>query len=193
MNLERVDQIAKAVLYEGYMLYPYRPSSVKNRQRWNFGVVCPPAYCDEQVGNESSSMRTECLILGNSDTAVELKLRFLQLRVRSAGSSTQTNWNIVAGWLAGSRRTRDRRAHSTAGGIGQPAAGDTVLIPSANYDRGGDSITRETDTRSFARNLLWQVKSTSRSAACATICLCSALSCEIRLLRLRQVQSAIPR
>ena len=37
MNLERVDQIAKAVLYEGYMLYPYRPSSVKNRQRWNFG------------------------------------------------------------------------------------------------------------------------------------------------------------
>ena len=41
MNLAQVDQIAKAVLYEGYMLYPYRPSSVKNRQRWNFGVVYP--------------------------------------------------------------------------------------------------------------------------------------------------------
>ena len=41
MNLERVDQIAKAVLYEGYMLYPYRPSSVKNHQRWNFGVLYP--------------------------------------------------------------------------------------------------------------------------------------------------------
>ncbi len=99
MNLERVDQIAKAVLYEGYMLYPYRPSSVKNRQRWNFGVLCPPACCDEQVGNESSSMRTECLILGNPDAAVELKLRFLQLRVRSAGSSTQTTGtSLPDGW-----------------------------------------------------------------------------------------------
>ena len=44
MNLTHLDQIAKAVLYEGYMLYPYRPSSVKNRQRWNFGVVYPPSY-----------------------------------------------------------------------------------------------------------------------------------------------------
>ena len=41
MNLEMVDKIAEAVLYEGYMLYPYRPSSVKNQQRWNFGVLCP--------------------------------------------------------------------------------------------------------------------------------------------------------
>jgi hypothetical protein len=39
MNLAMVDKIAKAVLYEGYMLYPYRPSSVKNQQRWNFGVL----------------------------------------------------------------------------------------------------------------------------------------------------------
>ena len=99
MNLERVDQIAKAVLYEGYMLYPYRPSSVKNRQRWNFGVLCPPACCDEQLGNESSSRRTECLVLGNPDTVVELKLRFLQLRVRSAESSTQTTGtSLPDGW-----------------------------------------------------------------------------------------------
>jgi hypothetical protein len=33
------EQIATAVLYEGYILYPYRPSSVKNRQRWTFGGV----------------------------------------------------------------------------------------------------------------------------------------------------------
>ena len=41
MNAKLVEDIANAVLYEGYMLYPYRPSSVKNRQRWNFGVVYP--------------------------------------------------------------------------------------------------------------------------------------------------------
>ena len=32
---------AAAVLYEGYLLYPYRPSSVKNRQRWTFGGLFP--------------------------------------------------------------------------------------------------------------------------------------------------------
>ena len=41
VNLERVEKIAEAVLYEGYMLYPYRASAVKNQQRWNFGVLMP--------------------------------------------------------------------------------------------------------------------------------------------------------
>ena len=45
MNLDRIRKVADAVLYEGYMLYPYRPSSVKNRQRFNFGVLGPPAWC----------------------------------------------------------------------------------------------------------------------------------------------------
>ena len=49
MNAAMVDAIAKAVLYEGYMLYPYRPSSVKNRQRFNFGVVYPRVYSDAQT------------------------------------------------------------------------------------------------------------------------------------------------
>lgn len=39
MKLSLVDQIATAVLYEGYLLYPYRASAVKNRQRFNFGVL----------------------------------------------------------------------------------------------------------------------------------------------------------
>jgi len=52
VNLKAVDQIARAVLYEGYMLYPYRPSSVKNQQRWNFGVLCPQSYSQAQNGAE---------------------------------------------------------------------------------------------------------------------------------------------
>jgi hypothetical protein len=43
MNAPLVDQIANAVLYEGYLLYPYRPS-VKNRQRWTFGGLYPRPY-----------------------------------------------------------------------------------------------------------------------------------------------------
>ncbi len=99
MNLERVEQIAKAVLYEGYMLYPYRPSSVKNRQRWNFGVVYPRAYSEAQGGQDACSMKTECLVQGDAATVLEVRLRFLHLRIRSprepeqnvTQSSTQTS------------------------------------------------------------------------------------------------------
>jgi hydrogenase maturation protease len=88
MNLARVEQIAKAVLYEGYMLYPYRPSSVKNQQRWNFGVLYPQAYSELQDGNEAFSMRTECLVCGTEETALEVRLRFLHLRIRSTRQSS---------------------------------------------------------------------------------------------------------
>ena len=51
MNQALVDQIASAVLYEGYILYPYRPS-VKNRQRWTFGGLVPRAYSQSQGETE---------------------------------------------------------------------------------------------------------------------------------------------
>ncbi len=53
VNAKLVEDIANAVLYEGYMLYPYRPSSVKNRQRWNFGVVYPKSYSEMQNGTDN--------------------------------------------------------------------------------------------------------------------------------------------
>lgn len=86
MNLERVQEIANAVLYEGYMLYPYRPSSVKNRQRFNFGVLCPPAYCELQPGSESSFMQTECLLKTGPTTQLTIQIRFLQIVQRSIGA-----------------------------------------------------------------------------------------------------------
>jgi hydrogenase maturation protease len=85
VNLERVEQIADAVLYEGYMLYPYRPSSVKNQRRWNFGVLCPPSYCELQPGSESSFMQTECLLRVDESTRVTVKVRFLQIVQRLIG------------------------------------------------------------------------------------------------------------
>ena len=83
MNLGVVEQIAKAVLYEGYMLYPYRPSSVKNQQRWNFGVLCPQSYSEAQKGSEAWTMQTECLVEGSAMTGLEVRVRFLQLVART--------------------------------------------------------------------------------------------------------------
>ncbi|MGD0179465.1 MAG: hypothetical protein ABSC15_06590, partial [Terriglobales bacterium] len=88
MNLTTVERIAKAVLYEGYMLYPYRPSSVKNQQRWNFGVLCPQSYSEVQNGTEAWIMQTECLVEGSSQTGLEVRVRFLQLVARSVGELT---------------------------------------------------------------------------------------------------------
>ena len=90
MNLEKIDQIAKAVLYEGYMLYPYRPSAIKNRQRFNFGILFPETFADVQAGAEACSLRTECLITGSTDTMIEIRLRFLQLRARSQEGPDQS-------------------------------------------------------------------------------------------------------
>src|SRR5579871_2316470 len=94
MNLTLIDQIAKAVLYEGYMLYPYRPSSIKNRQRWNFGVVYPQSY--QLEGAEISSMKMQCLVSGDANTSLEGRLRFLHLQTRvsvvAAVSSPMDGW-----------------------------------------------------------------------------------------------------
>jgi hypothetical protein len=79
MNGSIVERIADAILYEGYILYPYRPSSVKNRQRWNFGGLCPRSYSEAQQGTERWRSQTECLITGGDQSSLRVKVRFLHL------------------------------------------------------------------------------------------------------------------
>ncbi len=85
MTTSLVEKIADAVLYEGYILYPYRPSSVKNQQRWNFGALCPQSYSLAQGGTESWTMQTECLVQGGAETTLDVKVRFLHLLTREVG------------------------------------------------------------------------------------------------------------
>ena len=85
MNDALVDGIVKAVLYEGYMLYPYRPSAVKNRQRFNFGVVYPRAYSEAQGGTDACTMQTQCLVSGDVQTQCLVSVRFLRMVDRSVG------------------------------------------------------------------------------------------------------------
>ncbi len=87
-NADRLNRIAEAVLYEGYMLYPYRASAVKNQQRWNFGVLCPRAYSEKQAGTEAWTMQTEFLIEGDLTTELYIRVRFLQIVARSIGKLT---------------------------------------------------------------------------------------------------------
>jgi hydrogenase maturation protease len=84
MNRACVGRIANAVLYEGYILYPYRPS-VKNRQRWTFGGLYPEAYCRARRSGDSWGNQTECLVHGGPQTALEVLVRFLHLTDRRVG------------------------------------------------------------------------------------------------------------
>lgn len=86
MNRAIVDQVVNAVLYEGYILYPYRASSKKNRQRFTFGRIYPEAYNVAQKGREPCLMQTQCLVQNESqDAAVHLEVRFLHPMARSVG------------------------------------------------------------------------------------------------------------
>src|SRR5262245_58129038 len=85
MNRSLVDRIADAVLYEGYILYPYRPS-VKNRSRWTFGSLYPEAYCYASGSSDVPSNQTECLVRGTLATAFDARVRFLHLTARSVGA-----------------------------------------------------------------------------------------------------------
>jgi hypothetical protein len=71
VSLHAAEAVVRAVLYEGYMLYPYRPTSLKNRQRWSFGGLYPP---DRAEG--PSSMQVQCLVEGDAP-AVQVHVRFL--------------------------------------------------------------------------------------------------------------------
>src|SRR5439155_24421274 len=77
MNSALVEQIANAVLYEGYILYPYRASSVKNRQRWTFGGLHPRAYSIAGGGTDPWMLTTECVLLGGERTRLRAKVRCL--------------------------------------------------------------------------------------------------------------------
>ncbi len=80
MDLELVEKIADAVLYEGYILYPYRASAVKNRQRFNFGVLTPKSYSEAHNGTERWQTQTQCPV---SESAVlDVKARYLRLCLR---------------------------------------------------------------------------------------------------------------
>jgi hypothetical protein len=75
---DRVRRIADAVLYEGYILWPYRRSALKNQHRWTFGGVYPQAWAAAHA-DDSSLMRTECLLEAEPRTRIDVGIRFLQV------------------------------------------------------------------------------------------------------------------
>jgi len=96
MNRHRVEEIANAVLYEGYLLYPYRASAVKNRQRWNFGILYPRAFAEAQKGADRWNTQTECLVKPLApDAGLHITARFLHLIERNDGWQEAAERNVA--------------------------------------------------------------------------------------------------
>lgn len=74
-------QVADAVLFEGYVLYPYRASAAKNRLRWQFGVLVPPGWGAEC--EEHDFQHTECLMEPKAGATLSVEVRFLRARRRT--------------------------------------------------------------------------------------------------------------
>jgi hypothetical protein len=83
MSTSTLDRLVAATLYEGYILYPYRPSSVKNQVRWTFGGVHPRAWSEASGGTDPWFVQTECLLRSGEDAVITVHARFLQLVTRT--------------------------------------------------------------------------------------------------------------
>ncbi|MET9211606.1 MULTISPECIES: hypothetical protein [unclassified Nocardia] len=78
----RARAVADAVLYEGYLLYPYRANSAKNQSRWQFGVLGPAGAAAAGLG-EDAELSAQCLLAAGARTSITLTVRFLQLQRRA--------------------------------------------------------------------------------------------------------------
>ncbi len=132
-SFEPARKVADAVLYEGYILYPYTASAPKNRIRWQFGVVVPQAYATQGTG-EPSQAQTEVLLECDADTEVEVLVRFLQVEARQVEAWRQSSFLPVESLTLGSKKylTFDEGTEREVTIRFQPGAQDRTAVPIAS-------------------------------------------------------------
>jgi hydrogenase maturation protease len=135
MNRELADKIAQATLYEGYILYPYRPS-VKNHQRWTFGGIYPQSWSDAQKGTDPHVMRTEVPVAGTANGSLHVIIRFLHLVDRTVGEFPLPLSELPVGGMPDFRLVR------------------SLEIGDTRYQPWQEAIEREVDAGEFALDKL---------------------------------------
>ena len=135
--------VADAVLYEGYLLYPYRASSAKNRSRWQFGVLGPPAAAPRRSARRRTWRCSACCIAGDAAAT----------RRRGAPSTCGS---------CSCRRGRSQRLEPT--GRTRRSTSSTSTAPAADLGRGGRAGDHRCRDRSAAGHLHDVRRSTCRAA-----------------------------
>ncbi|HEY0317312.1 MAG TPA: hypothetical protein VGC49_03360 [Solirubrobacterales bacterium] len=128
-----VRAIADAVLYEGYILWPYRRSALKNQQRWTFGGVYPRAHSEGRE-DDPWTVRTQVLVEAEPDARVEAGVRFLQVVRRDVVRRTPTGLEPVDELDVGDQRylsweeAVEREVALAPRSFGELAAGESAPI-----------------------------------------------------------------
>jgi hypothetical protein len=129
-----IRRLADAVLYEGYILWPYRRSATKNQQRWTFGGIYPPAHAHTHP-DDPCVLQAQCVLEHADD--VEVTVRFLHVVERAVVNAAGERVDELNGLLAWDEATeREIRAARRRTPIEVPAASE--IEPAA----GGGAIVR---------------------------------------------------
>jgi hypothetical protein len=142
-RFEAARAVADAVLYEGYLLYPYRASAPKNQMRWQFGVLAPRAYA-EGTGSERANCRTECIVDPGADPK-------LTVRALPPGAAPHDRGRGRRGGLCRGRELEVDGGASCVGRSSKPDIADIPLLP-RSAGRGWPTVSpAPTPSRSCAR------------------------------------------
>lgn len=141
MTFEHARKVADAVLYEGYVLYPYRASARKNRLRWQFGVLAPRAW-SEAGGDEAWWMQTACLVEPRGDAHLTGLVRFLHVLTRTVEEASGGGFRPVESLDVGGRLwtsweegvEREVHFHQPLGGDGQGERVVRFMFPGARRE-----------------------------------------------------------
>jgi hypothetical protein len=109
VSLDDARKIADTVLYEGYLLYPYSHSALKNQVRWTFGGVHPRDWSEATGGFEPWLQQAQCLVTASGGIPsgafpggcrLSVSVRFLRLlacfRPEEPVWQEATEWSTTA-------------------------------------------------------------------------------------------------
>ncbi len=103
MTPDPIRAIADAVLYEGYILWPYRRSALKNQRRFTFGGVYPPGHTEAHP-DDPAIMQTEVLLRAGSDATVQTTVRCLHVVKRDVARRAGPRLEFVDELMDGGER-----------------------------------------------------------------------------------------
>jgi hypothetical protein len=138
--------VANAVLYEGYILFPYTASAKKNRIRWQFGVIVPAGYAARGTG-EPAEQQTEILLDCRKSCRVTVRVRFLQVEARWVQTLMASDYETVDSlevegqryvtFDEGLEREVELQLDPSAASAAAPVAFSGEQSVESLYDRGG--------------------------------------------------------
>jgi hypothetical protein len=132
MTVEAASKLAHSLMFEGYVLYPYRQSSLKNQKRLIFGSLCPAAWAE--ISGERAGVQATVLLRG---TRVTVRVLLLHWANRTSPGEPA--------WLEAQERTV-LIGPLRAAMLAEAAELTSFAFPSAEWQREGATYRSETVT-----------------------------------------------